>query len=99
MLELLTILFWGFTNEVVHAYWFLKGAWCACTHQKKFKRQLMQSFLDEDFSVTLDAGAPLPVISQTLGHQNVNTTAIYLKIDLDGLRRCALDIIEWEVQA
>lgn len=47
----------------------------------------------------LDAGAPLPVISQTLGHQNVNTTAIYLKIDLDGLRQCALDISEWEVQA
>lgn len=45
----------------------------------------------------LDAGAPLPVISQTLGHQNVNTTAIYLKIDIDGLRKCALDISEWEV--
>lgn len=45
----------------------------------------------------LDSGAPLPVISQTLGHQNVNTTAIYLKIDLDGLRKCALDISKWEV--
>lgn len=39
----------------------------------------------------LDAGAPLPIISQTLAHQNVNTTAIYLKIDIDGLRQCALD--------
>lgn len=39
----------------------------------------------------LDSGAPLPVISETLGHQNINTTAIYLKIDLEGLRRCALD--------
>lgn len=46
----------------------------------------------------LDVGAPLPVISQTLGHENVNTTAIYLKIDLDGLRKCALDVSEWEVQ-
>ncbi len=45
----------------------------------------------------LDTGAPLPIISQTLGHQNVNTTAIYLKIDIDGLRKCALDISEWEV--
>lgn len=44
----------------------------------------------------LDVGAPLPIISQTLGHQNVNTTAIYLKIDLEGLRKCALDISEWE---
>ena len=47
---------------------------------------------------TLDAGAPLPAISQTLGHQNVNTTAIYLKADLDGLRKCALDVSEWEAQ-
>jgi|LSQX01.3.fsa_nt_gb site-specific recombinase XerD len=39
----------------------------------------------------LDAGAPLPIISQTLAHQNVNTTAIYLKIDIDALRKCALD--------
>lgn len=39
----------------------------------------------------LDAGAPLPIISQTLAHQNVNTTAIYLKIDIEALRKCALD--------
>lgn len=39
----------------------------------------------------LDSGAPLPVISETLGHQNINTTALYLKIDMEGLRRCALD--------
>lgn len=42
----------------------------------------------------LDAGAPLPIISQTLAHQNVNTTAIYLKIDVEGLRQCALDTDE-----
>lgn len=39
----------------------------------------------------LEANAPLPIISETLGHQNVNTTSIYLKIDIIGLRRCALD--------
>lgn len=39
----------------------------------------------------LDAGVSLPVISQTLGHQNLNTTSIYLKIDIEGLRKCALD--------
>lgn len=39
----------------------------------------------------LEAQAPLPVISETLGHQNINTTSIYLKIDIDGLRKCALD--------
>lgn len=39
----------------------------------------------------LDVKAPLPVISETLGHQNVNTTSIYLKVDIEGLRKCALD--------
>lgn len=39
----------------------------------------------------LEANTPLPVISETLGHQNINTTSIYLKIDTAGLRKCALD--------
>ena len=39
----------------------------------------------------LEAKAPLPVISQTLGHQSINATSIYLKIDLNGLKKCALD--------
>lgn len=39
----------------------------------------------------LEAQAPLPVISEVLGHQNINTTSIYLKIDINGLRKCALD--------
>ena len=45
----------------------------------------------------LDAGAPLPLISQTLTHSNVNTTSIYLKIDMEGLRKCALPVDTWEV--
>lgn len=39
----------------------------------------------------LDSNAPLPVISEVLGHQNINTTSIYLKIDIEGLRKCTLD--------
>ena len=39
----------------------------------------------------LEAQSPLAVISETLGHQNINTTSIYLKIDIVGLRKCALD--------
>jgi len=42
----------------------------------------------------LDVKAPLPVISETLGHADINTTSIYLKIDIEGLRKCALDIEE-----
>jgi integrase/recombinase XerD len=39
----------------------------------------------------LEAKAPLPVISETLGHKSINSTSIYLKIDLNGLKKCALD--------
>lgn len=39
----------------------------------------------------LEAKTPLPVISQVLGHQNINTTSIYLKIDINGLKKCTLD--------
>ena len=39
----------------------------------------------------LDVKSPLPIISETLGHQSINTTSIYLKIDIEGLRKCAID--------
>jgi site-specific recombinase XerD len=39
----------------------------------------------------LDVKSPLPVISEVLGHQSVNTTGIYLKIDIEGLRKCSID--------
>ena len=39
----------------------------------------------------LGARAPLPIISEALGHQSINTTGIYLKIDVEGLRKCAVD--------
>jgi len=39
----------------------------------------------------LEIKSPLPIISEVLGHQSVNTTSIYLKIDVEGLRKCALD--------
>jgi integrase/recombinase XerD len=42
----------------------------------------------------LEIKSPLPIISEALGHQSVNTTSIYLKIDIEGLRKCALDLEE-----
>jgi site-specific recombinase XerD len=39
----------------------------------------------------LETKAKLEVISEVLGHQNINTTSIYLKIDVTGLRQCVLD--------
>jgi len=42
-------------------------------------------------SLMLENGTPLPVISEALGHQNINTTSIYLKIGMKGLRNCTMD--------
>jgi site-specific recombinase XerD len=42
-------------------------------------------------SVLLEQHTPLPVISEILGHMSVLSTSVYLKIDLEGLRKCALD--------
>lgn len=39
----------------------------------------------------LEIKSPLPIISETLGHRSVNTTGLYLKIDVEGLRKCAID--------
>jgi len=39
----------------------------------------------------LEVKSPLPIISETLGHQSINTTGIYLKVDIEGLRKCAID--------
>jgi len=39
----------------------------------------------------LERGTPLPVISEILGHMSTISTGVYLKIDLEGLSRCALD--------
>lgn len=40
----------------------------------------------------LGNGIPLPVISETLGHTNTQTTMKYLRIDINNLQRCALDV-------
>ena len=42
-------------------------------------------------SLMLEKGTPLPVISEALGHQNINTTSIYIKVDIKGLRNCTID--------
>ena len=35
---------------------------------------------------------PLPVISEAMGHSRTQSTMIYLRIDIDTLRQCALDV-------
>jgi integrase/recombinase XerD len=41
--------------------------------------------------VLLENGTPLPIISEALGHQNIQTTRFYLRIDMNGLRNCIID--------
>ncbi|MEQ8192151.1 MAG: site-specific integrase [Candidatus Eremiobacterota bacterium] len=40
----------------------------------------------------LEKKTPLPVISEVLGHTNTESTKTYLRIDMEGLRQCALKV-------
>ncbi len=40
----------------------------------------------------LSNGIPLPIISETLGHTNTQTTMKYIRIDINNLQRCVLEV-------
>ena len=40
----------------------------------------------------MEQGTTLPIISETLGHSNSQSTMIYLSVDVNGLLRCSLDV-------
>lgn len=40
----------------------------------------------------LENKVSMPVISSALGHQSINTTMTYIRIDLESLSQCALDV-------
>jgi site-specific recombinase XerD len=42
--------------------------------------------------ILLEKKTPVPVISEVLGHKNTESTKTYLRIDVDSLRQCALDV-------
>jgi site-specific recombinase XerD len=42
--------------------------------------------------VLLQKNTPLPIISEVLGHTNTESTMSYLRIDIQALRQCALDV-------
>lgn len=44
----------------------------------------------------LGSDVPLPVIQQILGHQDPETTQIYLSVDINGLRKCTFPVPEFE---
>jgi integrase/recombinase XerD len=42
--------------------------------------------------VLLEKKTPIPVISEVLGHKNTESTRYYLRIDMNSLRQCALNV-------
>lgn len=42
--------------------------------------------------VLLEKKTPIPVISEVLGHRNTESTRYYLRIDINSLRQCALEV-------
>jgi len=43
-------------------------------------------------SALLRDKVPLPVISEALGHSSIDSTMLYLRIDKDSLKKCALEV-------
>lgn len=42
--------------------------------------------------VLLEKKTPVPVIAEVLGHQSTESTRLYLRIDMDSLKQCALEV-------
>ena len=58
------------------------------------KKTGMHSLRHTLASVLLENNTPLPVISNILGHIDMNSTAVYLKVDINKLKECSIDIQE-----
>ena len=58
------------------------------------KRRGMHSLRHTMASVLLEKEVPLPVISDIIGHLDTNSTAVYLKVDMERLAQCPLDFEE-----
>jgi site-specific recombinase XerD len=62
----------------------------ACIPKLK-KRRGMHSLRHTMASVLLEKETPLHMISNIIGHLDTNSTAIYLKVDMERLAQCPLD--------
>ena len=58
------------------------------------KHRGMHSLRHTMANVLLEKDTPLPVISDIIGHLDTNSTAIYLKVDMERLAECPLDFEE-----
>jgi integrase len=55
------------------------------------KKKGMHSLRHTLASRLLAEHTPLPIISDILGHVSTDSTAVYLKVDVNRLRECALN--------
>lgn len=46
-------------------------------------------------SALLEENTPLPIISEVLGHRSTESTSVYLKIDINQLRKCSLEPLKF----
>lgn len=58
------------------------------------KKVGMHSLRHTVASLLLENDTPLPIISDILGHVDTNSTAVYLKVDINKLKQCPLNINE-----
>lgn len=58
------------------------------------KKRGMHSLRHTMASVLLEKETPLSTISEILGHADIDSTAVYLKVNIDKLRECSLDFSE-----
>ena len=56
------------------------------------KRVGMHCFRHSLATTMLENGVPLPIISQTLGHADISSTEVYLRININQLKLCALEV-------
>jgi site-specific recombinase XerD len=59
-----------------------------CLNRRHGPHALRHSFA----SALLKTKAPLPVISEALGHKSMTSSMFYLRIDINSLRKCALEV-------
>ncbi|MHB9057061.1 MAG: tyrosine-type recombinase/integrase [Paludibacteraceae bacterium] len=59
-----------------------------CSNRKHGPHALRHCFA----SALLKEKVPLPVLSEALGHKNMASSMFYLRIDINSLRKCALEV-------
>ncbi|NLB20242.1 MAG: tyrosine-type recombinase/integrase, partial [Clostridium sp.] len=74
-------------HSIVHLY--LNKANIKCENERKHGPHALRHSLA---GVLLEKKTPIPVISEVLGHESIESTRYYLRIDIKSLRQCALEV-------